>query len=131
MASLRKSALTRHLAVAWRSVLSDKKRKSTIKNASHAARAQERLMDGQAIKPLRARLIELVDRCLASKSVVRTVAPEDDLTEIGLDSMGMVNLMLAIEAEFAIMIAPADITPENLRSVATIEALIAQQAAVS
>lgn len=88
-------------------------------------------MDGQAIRPLRARLIELVDQLLARKSVARTVAAEDDLTEIGLDSMGMVNLMLAIEAEFAIMIAPGDITPENLRSVATIEALIAGQVAAS
>jgi acyl carrier protein len=88
-------------------------------------------MDGQAVRPLRGKLIEMVERLLARKGAARPVVPEDDLTEIGVDSMGMVNLMLAIEAEFDIMFAPADITPENLRSVATIEALIARQAAAS
>jgi acyl carrier protein len=85
-------------------------------------------MDGQAMRPLRARLVEMVEQLLARKGAARAVVPEDDLTEIGVDSMGMVNLMLAIEAEFDVMIAPADITPENLRSVATIEALLARHA---
>lgn len=85
-------------------------------------------MDGQVMRPLRARLVEMVEQLLARKGAARAVVPEDDLTEIGVDSMGMVNLMLAIEAEFDVMIAPVDITPENLRSVATIEALLARQA---
>ncbi|HUJ99431.1 MAG TPA: phosphopantetheine-binding protein [Stellaceae bacterium] len=85
-------------------------------------------MDGDSTKALRTRLIELVERLLAQRSVSRPVAADDALTEVGVDSLGMVNLMLAIEAEFDFMIAPADITPENLRSVATIEALIARRA---
>ncbi len=88
-------------------------------------------MEGHAIRSPRARLIALVEQLLARRSTVRAVAPEDALTEIGVDSMGMVSLMLAIEAEFDIMIAAADITPENLRSVATIEALIARRAPVA
>jgi acyl carrier protein len=87
-------------------------------------------MDGDSTKALRTRLIELVERLLAQRSVSRPVSADDALTEVGVDSLGMVNLMLAIEAEFDIMIAPADITPENLRSVATIEALIARRAPV-
>jgi acyl carrier protein len=95
------------------------------------APSQEKSMDGQAVRPLRAKLIEMVEQLLVRKGAGRAVAPEDDLTEIGIDSMGMVNLMLAIEAEFDMMIAPADITPENLRSVATIEALVARLAVTS
>lgn len=83
-------------------------------------------MDGHSARALRPRLIELVEQLLARRSAIRPVLADDDLTEIGLDSLGLVNLMLAIEAEFDVMIAPADITPDNLRSVATIEALIAR-----
>ena len=36
----------------------------------------------------------------------------------------MVNLMLAIEAEFDLMIPASEITPANFRSVSTIETLI-------
>ena len=46
------------------------------------------------------------------------------LTDAGLTSIDMVNLMLAIEAEFDIMIPASDITPANFRSISTIEALI-------
>jgi acyl carrier protein len=85
-------------------------------------------MDGHSTNGLRTRLVEMVEQLLARRSAARSVSADDALTEIGVDSLGMVNLMLAIEAEFDIMIAPADITPENLRSVATIEALIARRA---
>lgn len=88
-------------------------------------------MDGDSARAPRIRLIELVEQLLARKSAARCVSADDPLTEIGVDSLSMVNLMLAIEAEFDIMIAPADITPENLRSVASIEALIARRAAAS
>lgn len=87
-------------------------------------------MDGHPAGTLRVRLIDLVEQLLARRLPGKSVSADDDLTEVGVDSLGMVNLMLAIEAEFDIMIAPADITPENLRSVATIEALIARQASV-
>ena len=36
----------------------------------------------------------------------------------------MVNLMLAVELEFDIAIAQADITPENFHSLASIETLV-------
>jgi acyl carrier protein len=88
-------------------------------------------MDGDSTKALRTRLIELVERLLAQRSAGRPVSADDALTEVGVDSLGLVNLMLAIEAEFDILIAPRDITPENLRSVATIEALIARHGAVA
>jgi acyl carrier protein len=40
----------------------------------------------------------------------------------------MVNLMLAVEVEFDISIPQTDITPDNFRSVASVEALVARLA---
>ena len=53
------------------------------------------------------------------------MAAPQDLREAGLTSLDMVNLMLAVEAEFDIEIPQADMTPENFRSIETIEALVA------
>jgi acyl carrier protein len=74
----------------------------------------------------RARLVELVTQILAKNSITRPVSVDDQLTEAGLSSIDMVDLMLAVEAEFDIMIPTSDITPANFRSIATIDALIAR-----
>jgi acyl carrier protein len=87
-------------------------------------------MDGRSESALRLRLIELVEQLLALSSSNKLVGADDHLTEIGVDSLGMVKLMLAIEAEFDILIAPGDITPENLHSVAAIAALIERQLSI-
>ena len=60
----------------------------------------------------------------------RQLSIDGDLVEIGMTSVDMVNLMLAVEAEFDVMIPPADITPENFRSIATIEALVSRLSAM-
>ena len=69
---------------------------------------------------------QLVDQILATHSIAREVAAEESLTAAGLSSIDMAQLMLAVEAEFDIVIPIEDITPENFRSVATIEAMIAR-----
>ncbi len=46
------------------------------------------------------------------------------LSELGLSSLKMVNLMLSVEMEFDIMIPQADITPENFHNLASIAALV-------
>lgn len=74
----------------------------------------------------RARLVELVTQILVKNSITRPVSVDDQLTEAGLSSIDMVDLMLAVEAEFDIMIPASDITPANFRSIATIDALIAR-----
>ena len=74
----------------------------------------------------RARLVELVTQILAKNSITRPVSVDDQLTEAGLSSIDMVDLMLAVEAEFDIMILASDITPANFRSISTIDALIAR-----
>jgi acyl carrier protein len=72
----------------------------------------------------RDRLVGLVEQILAKNSIARPISIDDELTEIGLSSIDMVNLMLAVEAEFDIMLPESDITPENFRSVFTMEALV-------
>ena len=43
----------------------------------------------------------------------------------------MVNLMLAVEAEFDLEIPQAEMTPENFRSIETIETLVGALAAAA
>jgi acyl carrier protein len=52
------------------------------------------------------------------------LARDADLREAGLASMASVKLMLAIEAAYDVAIPDAELTPENFRSIATIEALL-------
>ena len=72
----------------------------------------------------RDRLIELVMQMLSKNSITRAPSLHDQLSEAGLTSLDMVNLMIAVEAEFDITIPASDITPANFRSISTIEALI-------
>src|SRR5271170_10770 len=74
----------------------------------------------------RDRLLALVEQILARNSADRPLSVDDRLTAAGLSSVDMVNLMLTVEAEFDITIPAADITPDNFRSISTIEALIAK-----
>ena len=70
------------------------------------------------------RVRSVVQRLLTQRSISRTVAPPDDLRDAGLTSMDMVNLFLAVETEFDVMIQESRITPANFRSVAAISSLI-------
>jgi acyl carrier protein len=54
----------------------------------------------------------------------RPLAVDARLAELGISSIKMVGLMLALEAEFNIAIAQAEITPENFASIASIEAML-------
>ena len=70
------------------------------------------------------RITALVRQILAKRSIERSVGSDEDLTESGLSSLDMVNLMLAVEGEFDLKIPDQDMTPSNFRSVARIEALV-------
>ncbi len=52
------------------------------------------------------------------------LARDADLHEAGLTSMATVKLMLAVEAAYDVAIPDAELTPENFRSIATIQALL-------
>jgi acyl carrier protein len=78
-----------------------------------------------AIATQRERVVALVQERLARRSITKAVAADDDLRESGISSLDMVNLMLAVEAEFGLTIPEADMTPANFRSIAAIDALVA------
>jgi acyl carrier protein len=70
------------------------------------------------------RVLAVVQRLLTQRSISRPVDPADDLRDAGLTSMDMVNLVLAVESEFDLMIPETSITPAHFRSVAAISSLI-------
>ena len=70
------------------------------------------------------RVARLVAELLARRSIHRPVGRDDSLSECGLSSLDIVNLMLGIEGEFAIKIPDRDMTPANFRSIAQIERLV-------
>lgn len=70
------------------------------------------------------RVAALVRGFLAKRSIDRSVEHDDDLSASGLSSLDMVNLMLAVEAEFDIKIPDRKMTPSNFRSIACIAALV-------
>lgn len=82
-------------------------------------------MDPQAKEGVSERLISLVRAVLGAGGVVPSPFPVDaQLSDLGISSLKMVNLMLAVEVEFDIAIAQADITPENFHSLQSIEMLV-------
>jgi acyl carrier protein len=70
------------------------------------------------------RVIAVVQKLLTQRAINRAVGPADDLRDAGLTSMDMVNLVLAVESEFDLMIPETSITPANFRSVQAISMLV-------
>jgi acyl carrier protein len=82
-------------------------------------------VDSQASNGVGEQLVRLVKRVLGAGAVVPTPFPlEQQLSDLGISSLKMVNLMLAVELEFDVAIPQSDITPENFHSVAAIQALV-------
>lgn len=70
------------------------------------------------------RLIGLVRQILGQPAASRPLPIDARLSDLGLSSIKMVNLMLAIEVEFGIAIPQSEITPQNFESIASIETLV-------
>jgi len=70
------------------------------------------------------RIITLVERILERKPDSAALNTRARLNELGMSSMKMINLMLAIEVEFDVTIPQADITPDNFDSIASVETLV-------
>jgi acyl carrier protein len=73
------------------------------------------------------RTVALVRAILEENSIVVEFDPKSRLADIGLTSMDMVNLMLGVEAEFDFTIPQSEITPENFKSIATLQKMIVRQ----
>ena len=70
------------------------------------------------------RIVGLVERILERKAGSAPLPLGARLNELGMSSMKMINLMLAIEVEFDVTIPQSDITPDNFDSIASVEALV-------
>jgi acyl carrier protein len=70
------------------------------------------------------RVAVLVRKVLDREEINKAVGPDDDLRRSGLSSLGLVNLMLSVEAEFDLKIPEREMTPTNFRSIARIAELV-------
>ncbi len=80
--------------------------------------------DPVALSALRGRLLALVAQILGQPEAAASLPPDARLSDLGMSSLKMVNLMLSVEVEFNVTIPQSDITPDNFRSVASVEALL-------
>jgi len=79
---------------------------------------------GEGAASAREQITTIVEAMLAKRAGPGAVTAEQNLSEAGLTSLDMVNLMLAIEDEFGIEIPQRRMTPANFRSIAAIEAMV-------
>jgi acyl carrier protein len=70
------------------------------------------------------RVAALVRKILDREEINQAVGADDDLRKSGLSSIGLVNLMLSVEAEFDLTISERDMTPANFRSITRIAELV-------
>lgn len=59
------------------------------------------------------------------------LTPQGDLFAAGLDSMGIMQLLLAIEGRFGVAIDPADLSRGNFSTAEKIASLVAEKQAAS
>jgi len=82
------------------------------------------LSDRQSERTTRERVISLVRQVLGPPAATRPLPIDARLSELGVSSIKMVNLMLALELEFDLTIAQGEISPENFASIESVEALM-------
>jgi acyl carrier protein len=70
------------------------------------------------------RVAALVRKAMDKQSISTPVGADDDLHTSGLSSLGLVTLMLSVEAEFDLNIPEREMTPANFRSIAKIAELV-------
>ena len=70
------------------------------------------------------RVAEIVANLLAKRTQPISISSEDSLTAAGLDSFGMVNLLLEIETSFNLTVPSRLVTPKSFRSISSISRLI-------
>jgi acyl carrier protein len=127
----------RSIEAIWRKSLCDRKRGRAMQPLSSSIGTgiiDLAMSDGPAGSTahpsIRDRLLLLIGQILGKPEAAASLPTETRLSELGMSSIKMVNLMLAVETEFDLTIPQGDITPDNFRSVATVEALVARLLAV-
>ena len=77
------------------------------------------------------RVMKVLGRIRAFKANGEAYGADTALGEAGFTSLEMVNVMLAVEAEFDLMIPAKEITPANFRTAASIAAMIERTVSAS
>jgi acyl carrier protein len=70
------------------------------------------------------RIETIVRTFLKGVATDRVIAPDENLVDLGLTSMDMVNLLLAVEAEFDVTVPGTNLNPAHFRSITGIERLV-------
>lgn len=70
------------------------------------------------------KVADVVAGILSKHAVERPVPREAELSKLGMTSIDMVELMLAVETEFDVTIPAEEITSDNFRSIASIDRLM-------
>jgi len=74
----------------------------------------------------RVKIYTIVHDLLRRRQLPLTVGIDQSLRDAGLQSMDLVNVMLAVEDEFGVEIPRQHLTVDNFRSVRSIEQMIAE-----
>jgi acyl carrier protein len=72
------------------------------------------------------RVDRVVRKLLVKRGITQPIGRDGNLSEAGLSSLDIVNLMLAVEAEFDLKIPDREMVPANFRSMAHIEAVVSR-----
>ena len=111
----------------WLALLASRKKNSKLFRQQRYPRpAYERVAENHSgAGAPHDRIVGLVERILERTGRERRRCPVmARLSELGMSSMKMINLMLAIEVEFDLSIPQAEITPDNFESIASVETLV-------
>jgi acyl carrier protein len=73
---------------------------------------------------LEERLRGMVRRLMGDKVAGRAIVRDESLVDIGMTSLDVVKLMLALEGELELTIPESELTPANFRSLASIETML-------
>ena len=84
----------------------------------------EKMGNRRPMQAVRERLMVLVRQLLGQRAAPRLLRIDARLNDLGISSIKMVSLMLAVETEFDLTIPQSEITPENFGSIGDIEALV-------
>ena len=76
-----------------------------------------------------ARISKIVHELVTRRQLPLPIRTDQSLREIGLKSLDLVNMMLAIEEEFGIEIPQHQLTMDNFQSIVAIERLLSEVAA--
>jgi acyl carrier protein len=70
------------------------------------------------------RVATIVSRLLGARLPSREIARDEALTDVGLISLDMVNLMLEIESNFNVRVPSRMVTPRNFKSIESIARML-------